>query len=221
MRLSRRVVLGSATAALFGAATRNARGQGATGRPVPVKPGPSTPTPPVPQPPPRTQTSGQSAPARCTGTVTFGSKKKIQVRLIGPDTDQDHTVTDDNGGYSIKAPRPGSYTLLVVDPNTNTPVADVSRLTGGINQSVSLTIPADAKGFVAQLAQLRAVEAAAAHVVSQRPEVRNAARDGLTSLGRVVAEVRQFVGGLPPEERQFIDEKLRSCEVQLKIAQLS
>jgi len=81
-----------------------------------------------------------------------------------------------------------------------------------------LTIPDDAKSFVSMLAQLRAVEAAAGHVVSQPANARNAARDGLTPLNRVVATVRQFVGGLPPDQSQFINEKIRSCEVQLVIA---
>jgi hypothetical protein len=224
MTLSRRLMIGSAAAVLFGAASRGMRAQGITRRPPPEAQQPPTASALTTQSPrtlPAPQASGQSGPPQCSGTVTLGSKKRIPVRLIGPGPDQDQTLTDDKGAYSLKAPRPGSYTLFVLDPNTNAFVADVSRLTGGITQSVSLTIPDDAKNFVSMLAQLRAVEAAAGHVVGQAPDARSALRDGLSSLSKVVASVRQFVGGLPPEQSQFINEKLRSCEVQLTIAGLS
>jgi hypothetical protein len=155
----------------------------------------------------------QAAPrAKCRGVLSgaAGVQPPFGVRLVGNDGQIASGQTDPQGRYEVDAPSSGEYVLVVFDLASRLRLADVKQLSGGVDQSLSLTVRGVVKSFAGALASLDALEsiAALAATADGGAKVRivdSAAADFDIQVNAVLAQVRG--AGVPTEQLRALEMK--------------
>jgi VCBS repeat-containing protein len=177
---------------------------------------------------PRRAAKGQGAvQANCSGRVsdTAGNAvAQILVDTVEPTGRVVGVATDAQGNYTMAAPNSGPFQIQFREPAGKTVVMVVDHLTGGTNQTLSVTVTINGVNFQSANARLDGVSKITAWLAgADDPRVRqryfeHVTRESLfTTVEKVRKDLREAMDFLDQRQRRYLAAKADTVAGQLQV----